>query len=425
MKIFGLLTRAVLALILVSCATRNAATPKAAPADVRPLAMVFQVMHQIKNHVQTRDLDAIHDEDPILSSAVNELLSQTNVVPAEQAESFKADLTSLSQGVSALHDVADRGLQAEAETGLVRVESDFVKVKGYFPMSTLKAAEDLADTYTCPMHPNVRGKEGEPCPDCGMALDQMVRLMPPGDPSASPYMIKASITTDGPLTVGRPAKSILKLSKPDGWPVCLPDLMETHTKKIHLLIIDGSLTDYHHVHPVPTEKLGDYAFTFTPRKPGPYRAWADLRPTPLGLQQYAQTDIAAATKGLPLTDRTICYKTTVEGLTYQLFLDDGDTVHVAQPMHARLLVTDANGKGFTQLEPIMATFAHIVGFNEDYHTIMHIHPSGAPILDPNARGGPELHFQIYALKPGFVRLFAQVQISGESKFAPFGIQVVP
>ncbi len=49
----------------------------------------------------------------------------------------------------------------------------------------------------------------------------------------------------------------------------------------------------------------------------------------------------------------------------------------------------------------------------------------SPILDPTARGGPELEFQIYPLQPGFVRLFAQVQIDGRSHFAPFGLQILP
>lgn len=27
--------------------------------------------------------------------------------------------------------------------------------------------------HTCPMHPEVRGKEGETCPHCGMALEKI------------------------------------------------------------------------------------------------------------------------------------------------------------------------------------------------------------------------------------------------------------
>jgi hypothetical protein len=41
------------------------------------------------------------------------------------------------------------------------------------------------------------------------------------------------------------------------------------------------------------------------------------------------------------------------------------------------------------------------------------------------RGGPVLTFQFYAPKPGFYRLFSQVQLGGTQKFAPFGIQVEP
>ena len=134
------------------------------------------------------------------------------------------------------------------------------------------------------------------------------------------------------------------------------------------------------------------------------------------------TDIPATTAAEPLTDRAVNFKTTVNGLNYELILAQ-KTIQVGRPALARLRITNADGKGFTQLEPLMATFAHLVGFNQDYKTVMHMHPRGAPVLDPAARGGPELEFQIYALQPGFVRLFAQVQVEGRSRFAPFGLEI--
>jgi hypothetical protein len=227
-----------------------------------------------------------------------------------------------------------------------------------------------------------------------------------------------------PLAVGRPITAFLQLKKANGDPVYPADLLETHTKKIHLLIIDPSLADYHHEHPRPTAVPGEYRFTFTPLKPGPYRVWADVRPSPLGLQQYAMTDIAADTAGLPFTNRTVSFKTTVDGLNYELLLDEPQ-VRAGKSVHAKLRVTSPDGQGFTQLEPIMATFAHLVGFNEDFQTVLHLHPKGPPVLDANARGGPELEFQIYAMQPGFVRLFAQVQIGGQPHFAPFGLDIAP
>jgi hypothetical protein len=54
-----------------------------------------------------------------------------------------------------------------------------------------------------------------------------------------------------------------------------------------------------------------------------------------------------------------------------------------------------------------------------------MHPKGPLVTDPNARGGPELEFMFFAQQPGFVRLFAQVQINGHSEFAPFGLIVAP
>ncbi len=72
-----------------------------------------------------------------------------------------------------------------------------------------------------------------------------------------------------------------------------------------------------------------------------------------------------------------------------------------------------------------ASFAHLVGFNEDKETVLHMHPIGPPISNEKERGGPELEFKIYATKPGFVRIFAQVQVEGRSVFVPFGFQVAP
>src|SRR5207247_11436204 len=136
--------------------------------------------------------------------------------------------------------------------------------------------------------------------------------------------------------------------------------------------------------PVPTRNPEEYSFNFTPSKPGNYGVWADVRPYPLGLQEYAMTDIRAATTGEPLTNRTVIFKATVDGLNYELILAQ-KTIQVGRPASARLRITTADGNGFTQLEPLMATFAHLVGFNQDYKTVIHMHPKGAPVLDPAAR----------------------------------------
>lgn len=403
---------------------QNATPQPVAPA--RSLAMLSQVVQQLEYYVQSKDLAAIHNEDVILAAAANELLAQADAIASNHSADFKTSLTSFSSRVSALHLMADLNQQANAEMELRQVLESFAKLKAHFSAQAIAEAQVYLDTFTCPMHRDIVGKRTEFCPKCGMALDQMFRILPSnsGFPLPGQQTVRASISTAAPLIVGQPVAALLQLQRPNGDPVSPSDLIETHTKKVHLFIIDSSLTDYHHEHPVPTRNPGEYSFGFTPSKPGSYRVWADVRPYPLGLQEYAMADIPATTTGEPLTNRAVNFKATVDGLNYELILAQ-KTIQVGRPALARLKITTADGKGFTKLEPIMATFAHLAGFNQDYKTVMHIHPKGPPVLDPAARGGPELEFQIYALRPGFVRLFAQVQIEGRSRFAPFGFQVTP
>lgn len=408
-------------------ASSSPSSPTVQPINqARLLAMLSQVVMQLERYVRSKDLSAIHNEDLVLGVAATELFAQADAIASDKRDDFKSSLMTFTARVNALHVVADLNQQANSETELANVLEAFSKVKAHFGKEVIASAQGYLETYTCPMHRDVVGKPTDFCPKCGMALDQVSRILPSnaGFPVPGQQSVRASVSTAAPLKVGEPAIALLQLQRSNDDPVTLADLIETHTKKIHLLVIDNSLTDYHHEHPVPTRNPGEYSFSFTPAKPGSYRAWADLRPYPLGLQEYAMTDIPATTKGEPITNRTVNLKTIVDGLNYELILAE-KTIRVGRPALARLRVTTEEGKDFTKLEPIMATFAHLVGFNQDYKTIMHMHPKGAPVLDPAARGGPELEFQIYTLRPGFVRLFAQVQIDGRSRFAPFGIQVVP
>jgi hypothetical protein len=258
-----------------------------------------------------------------------------------------------------------------------------------------------------------------------MALDQPFRinlLLPRGARAAA--VVRARVRTESPLAVGVPVRATLTLIKEDGSPVLTDDLIETHTRKIHLLIIDPSLTDYHHEHPQPTPVPGEYAFGFTPQKPGPYRAFADLRPVSTGLQEYAMTNLYAATAGEALTEKSESLRATRDGLNYVLAF--GQTPpRAGQAVPVRLRVTGPGGAPVRRLEPVMGAFAHFVAFNEDRWTVLHLHPLGPPLTDPKARGGPELRFQFYTDRPGFYRLFVQVKIDGKDVFVPFGVTVQP
>ena len=70
----------------------------------------------------------------------------------------------------------------------------------------------------------------------------------------------------------------------------------------------------------------------------------------------------------------------------------------------------------------MGAFAHVVGFLEDRHTMLHVHSHGEPPHEL-MRSGPEVPFRLLAPKPGFLKLFVQVQINGSIVLAKFGFPV--
>jgi hypothetical protein len=398
-----------------------ASPPGGETVEVHSLAMLAQVAANLEESVAAGDLAAVHYQDMVLYPALGQLFKLAS-------EPDKSALTpavrTLARAVADLHAAADAFDLEGTRARLVSVRAAFEQTSGFFDARTLAAARELADRFTCPMHPDVVGPRRQACAKCGMALDQRVRLQPFGlaPTGVLPRIIEAKVRTDEPLSMGREAKGVLKLTSMGLDPVKMADLREVHTKKIHLLIVDDSLTDYHHEHPSESEVPGEYRFTFTPRKNGAYRAWADVQPLLTGLQEYAAADIPSPSAPAAPVERT--YPTVVEadGLRYQLSIE-GSGVQAGQPVDARIRVTGADGKPFTGLEPLMGAFAHLVGFREDRRTVLHMHPMESRRLGPDDRGGPELRFRIFAEEPGYYRLFLQVQISGRSRFVPFGIDI--
>ena len=199
------------------------------------------------------------------------------------------------------------------------------------------------------------------------------------------------------------------------------DLETAHTQKIHLLIIDPSLSDYQHVHPEDTKTPGVYHFQFTPKNTGNYRVWADVMPVSNHKQEFVSADLG--TRKTATIDKTESHEVNVGGYHFSLNFDkppvEGDATM------GSVEITDAKGNKVTALQPLMGAYGHIVGFYDDYRTIVHIHPMGDEPKNDSDRGGPELSFHLMPVKAGFVKLFAQVKIGNKEYYAPFGVNVKP
>ena len=286
----------------------------------------------------------------------------------------------------------------------------------------------VADIFSCPMHPDFISENPKtPCAKCGMGL--LARRIPysfiytkPGEPS-----VRMTATTSAPVEAGKKIEVKVRMEKADRSPVLHADLIEMHTQPIHLLIEEPGLSDYHHEHPVPTKTSGEYAFSFTPAKTSPYRIWADIVPSATGVQELPFVDLPSVGKAGSIANTKNRFISSAGRYQFTLSFPSGNHLptKAGQARHMGIAVTDLDGKPVTTLEPVMNAFAHLVGFYDDYQTVVHLHPTGGDVPSPELRGGPSLGFILFAPRAGFVRLYCQVSIDGKMLFAPFNVNVEP
>ena len=285
-----------------------------------------------------------------------------------------------------------------------------------------------AEIFVCPMHSDILSDNAAtPCAKCGMSL--LTRRIPysfiytkPGAPS-----VHLAATPSGPMVAGKKVEVVIRMTKADQSPVVHADLIEMHTQPIHLLIEEPGLGDYHHEHPLPTQTPGEYVFSFTPAKTAPYRIWADLVPVATGVQELPFVDLPSAGKAAPIEDTANRFTAAAGGYQFTLAFPSGNELptKAGQARTLRVKVTDSAGQSVTTLQPVMNAFSHLVGFYDDYQTVVHLHPGGGEVLDPELRGGPALDFILFPPRAGFIRLYCQVSIAGQMLFAPFNLNVEP
>lgn len=325
--------------------------------------------------------------------------------------------------ITSLAQAATAGDATATKDGLQSLQAVLRELAQAYPPK-----EVAAEIFHCPMHPEFASADATtPCDQCGM--DLVPRRIPHSFLFVSPgqSVVKLSAVGAAPLRAGQPADLRIRLQQRDGRPVEPKDLLVTHTQPIHLLIVDPTLTDYHHEHPLPAKETGEYTFRFIPRKPGPYRIFADLLPAATSVQEYAVTDLPGeGSSEKAVASRPSTFRTALDGLRFDLELDGGNGAPIVagRVLGLRVTVTDAAGKPMRGLEPVMNAFAHMVGFHADYQTVVHLHPLGGEVFDQAARGGPTMSFRFLAPKPGYLRLYCQVQVGGKQIFAPFDVNIV-
>jgi hypothetical protein len=260
------------------------------------------------------------------------------------------------------------------------------------------------------------------------ALKELERSYAPAalraPPAAKVSLARPSLAVSAklaPVVIGQPTIVKIRLQDEAGRGVSSLNLMESHTRKLHAFLIDPTLEDYHHEHPITAGGPGIFEFSFTPRKAGDYVLWLDVMPEATGRNEYPRTVLPGAAQAAGEPSFRTQMDFAAHGFHYELRLQPA-LVKAGQDISARLRVTDEKGRPCFRLEPVMGAFAHIVGIMDDRKTILHVHSHGESPRE-HERSGPEVLFRLVAPKAGYLKLFVQTQVDGRLNTAAFTLPV--
>lgn len=342
----------------------------------------------LATQVAAKNLKPVHELSEQLTEALIQLREASKDLPADKLKRVQGAVANLTKVLDGAHDAADEGSQSGTEKQLKVIDGLLKVLASQYP-AAIAAARPLAMG-----HEGHGGAHGE--------STVQVAFVPAKAPEA-----------------GVSVPVIVKLTTKDGRPVTSADLELAHTKLVHLLIVDSSLTNYLHEHPVETAP-GEWSFVFSPTTGGVYTVFADLLPKATGAQEYARTTVTVGGTIRPL-DPSLNLSATVDGYRFDLKIPANEPLTVGSASLISVQVTSPDGTPVTNLEPIMAAFAHGVGFTADLSGVLHVHPMGKEPEMDSERGGPDLSFHLQPAQPGFFKFYVQVQIDGQSKFASFGL----
>lgn len=194
---------------------------------------------------------------------------------------------------------------------------------------------------------------------------------------------------------------------------------QTQTKLMHFYVVRKDLTQYQHIHPTLDTTTGEWSMKLAVTEPGPYRVLAEfeaLAPNGEFDDRKIGGNFTVPGKYTPQKFTPTYSKATVGG--YELALDGQPKVG-GEPL---TLTITKGGADVTDLQPYLASFAHVTGFREGDLKAVHVHPNETP-SGPNAGGGPALTLATRFAEAGKYRLFVEFQVGDKLQQAPLDIEV--
>lgn len=213
-----------------------------------------------------------------------------------------------------------------------------------------------------------------------------------------------------------PYEGLLHLETLTGKVLYPQDLAITHTEKLHLMIINKSLSDYHHIHPRPVEGTEFWEFSFVPLTSEEYVLFADFVPNQTRRQVIGREYILPS----DLVSKTVWnFDENVKKGEFLISLEQPSSIQRNKPADLFLQIKTLDGSPVS-LEKVMDAYGHLVAFQEGLQGMGHIHPVPSGEEDSVS---PRLAFSFNTPLSGNYRLWAQFKVNGMEKFVPFDLQV--
>ena len=255
-----------------------------------------------------------------------------------------------------------------------------------------------------------------------------IEFCDPANPQFIPVIAAKSPVVLALQSQDSPAKNqvthyTLTMRTAGGKPIGPADLLVAHTQKLHLLIVDPTLTDYQHIHPEPGRRAGTWEFDFKPGRPGAYRVFADFTPVATQRGLYAAVDFTVPGEVANVI-QTANTTAQVGNLNFELVLPGRFRAGVPADLTLRIQ-SAGDEKKPVPLQPVMGAFAHVVAFDEQRSGFAHLHPQQVDLSQPPDAVKPELNFKVLIPKPGRYVIWAQVNLAGDETFVPFWVDVLP
>jgi hypothetical protein len=248
---------------------------------------------------------------------------------------------------------------------------------------------------------------------CGSGAAYFVNL------DSLPFPVTVKLTADRAPAVGQTTHFTLQLETPNRPDPLRPsELAVTQTQLLHLLLVDPSLEDYQHIHPVPDGESGSWTFDFTPKLPGAYKVYAQFIPTLSMREMIGQTEIVVPGESAPGVRRGLA---PFKDGDYVFHLASSASPAVAGTETTLTLTVQRADGGKVDLQEIMGTVGHMVAFDDGRHGVAHLHPTlTGKERDPLQ---PTMAFLVNLLEPGRYRLWAQVKLDDRERYIPFDLEV--